>query len=156
MEAMTCPYPSMLISKACKGTASISSQEKACIKSLTSNHLTASASTALELAKAVLSSAIEKAERTMILIGSPKKPCFKSCAENYKDAVVQGLKKAEWLMAKGDVDETDDELSFARDATDYCNMILSVDPDDTRSPVFSANKDVHNHITFAMSVADLL
>ncbi|VVA99123.1 unnamed protein product [Arabis nemorensis] len=156
MEATKCPSPPLLISKACKGTASISSQEEACIQALTSNHRTNSASTALELAKAALSLAVEKADRTMILIGSPKKPCFKSCVENYKGSVLEGLKKAEWSMDKGDMDETDDQLSLARDAADYCHMILSVDPDDTRSRVFSANKDVYNYITFAMSVADLL
>ncbi|ESQ51156.1 hypothetical protein EUTSA_v10023075mg [Eutrema salsugineum] len=155
-EQRTCPFPSLLISKACKGTASISSQEQGCIQALTSNDRTSSALTALELAKAALSLAVEKVDHTMILIGSPKKPCFKSCAENYKDSVVEGLKKAELSMEKGDLDETDEELSMARDAADYCSMILSVDPDDTRSPVFSANKDVHNHITFSMSVADLL
>ncbi|KAF8091042.1 hypothetical protein N665_0456s0005 [Sinapis alba] len=152
----TCPFPSLLISKACKGTASMSSLEQACIESLTSNRHTASASTVFELAKVSLSLAMDKAERTMILIGSPKKPCFKSCAENYKDSVVQGLKKAEWSMEKGDLGETDDELSLARDAADYCHMVLSVDPDDARSPVFTANRDVYNHITYAMSVADLL
>ncbi|KAH0867659.1 hypothetical protein HID58_074681 [Brassica napus] len=134
MKGTTCPFPSLLISKACK----------------------ASASTVFELAKVSLSLAMEKAEHTMILIGSPKKPCFKSCAENYKDSVAEGLKKAEWSMEKGDLDETDDELSLARDAADYCHMVLSVDPDDARSPIFSANRDVYNHITYAMSVADLL
>ncbi|CAG7901062.1 unnamed protein product [Brassica rapa] len=156
MKGTTCPFPSLLISKACKGTASISSQEQECIESLTFNRHTASASTVFELAKVSLSLAMEKAERTMILIGSPKKPCFKSCAENYKDSVAEGLKKAEWSMEKGDLDETDDELSLARDAADYCHMVLSVDPDDARSPIFSANRDVYNHITYAMSVADLL
>lgn len=156
MKAKTCPFPSTLISKACKGTASFSSLEEACIMSLTSNHRTSSALTALELAKATLSIAIGKAEHTMILIGSPKKPCFKSCAENYKDSVVVGLTNAERSMEKGNVDETDDELSVARDAADFCNMILAVDPDDTKSPVFAANNDVYNHITFVMSVADLL
>ncbi|EOA25972.1 hypothetical protein CARUB_v10019361mg [Capsella rubella] len=152
----TCPYPSLLISKACKGTASISSLEEACIKSLTLDHRTASTSTALELAKAALNLAMEKAKHTQFLIGSPKKPCFKSCMENYKDSVLEGLQKAELSMAKGNVDDMDDELSLARDAADYCNMILSVDPDDTRSLVFAANVAVYNHITFVMSVADLL
>ncbi|AEC06161.1 Plant invertase/pectin methylesterase inhibitor superfamily protein [Arabidopsis thaliana] len=152
----TCPYPSLLISKACKGTASFSSLEEECIKSLTLDHRTKSASTVLELAKAALSLAMEKAEHTQFLIGSPKKPCFKSCMENYKDSVVEGLMKAQRSMGNGDVDETDDDLSLARDAADYCNMILSVDPDDTRSLVFAANVDVYNHITFVMSVADLL
>ncbi|XP_010503089.1 PREDICTED: uncharacterized protein LOC104780290 [Camelina sativa] len=152
----TCPYPSGLISKACKGTASFSSLEEACIESLTLDPRTASASTALELAKAALYLAIEKAQHTQFLIGSPKKPCFKSCMENYNDSVVEGLHKAVLSMGKGNVDDTDDELSLARDAADYCNMILSVDPDDTRSLVFGANMDVYNHITFVMSVADLL
>ncbi|CAN8270744.1 unnamed protein product [Cochlearia groenlandica] len=152
-KSKTCPFPTLLISKACKGTAAFSSLEEACIKSLTSNQRTNSAKSASELAKAALNIATEK---TMVLIGSPKKPCFKSCAENYRDSVVQGLKKAALSMDKGDVEETDDELSRARDAADYCNMILNVDPDDTRSPVFKANVDVYNHITFVMSVADML
>ncbi|CAH8319981.1 unnamed protein product [Eruca vesicaria subsp. sativa] len=156
MQGATCPFPSLLISKACKGTASISSQEQACIESLTSNRHTASASTLYELANVSFALAMEKAARTMILIGFPKKPCFKSCAENYKDSVVEGLKKAKWSLEKGDLDEADDELSVARDAADYCHMVLSVDPDDARSPIFLANKDVYNHITYAMSVADLL
>ncbi|KAL1218035.1 hypothetical protein V5N11_018848 [Cardamine amara subsp. amara] len=155
-KSKTCPSPSWLISKACKGTASFSSLEEVCIESLTLDHRTSSASTVLELAKAALTLAMEKAEHTKILIGSPKKPCFKSCAENYKDSVVEGLKKAKGSIEKGDVDETDNELSIARDAADYCNMILSIDPDDTRSPVFAANMDVYYHITYAMSVADLL
>ncbi|XP_010557612.1 PREDICTED: uncharacterized protein LOC104826556 [Tarenaya hassleriana] len=158
----TCPLPSDLILTACNGTtASLSDLEESCIQTLASDYRTASATTASEMATAATSVALEKAERTAELIGWPKKPAFKSCAESYVE-VVEALRNAERLLAKhgsgdrDDVEDADVELGMAREAVDYCDLLLTVNKDDTASPVYAANREVYGHVIFAMSVADLL